>query len=435
MVNGLQSLTQWESYFNNPTKGRLGLLNAIQHIGALAGYPFAPYLSDGIGRKPTVFLGALIIVIATVVQTTSQSVGMFIGARFLIGFGLSWAANAGPVLVAELSYPKYRASLTSAYNSLWYSGAIVAAWTTFGSFKIAGTWSWFIPSALQALPSFLQVLLIWFVPESPRFLMSKGKEKEAVKVLVYYHADGDELDYEFQEIKSVIEFDCTANVGWGSFFASPGNRERWSGNGLVSYYLNKVLSQMGITDPTDQLLINGILNIWNLAWALIASTMVERFGRRLLFLTSTGLMALFLTLQTACFARFRILGDYPAAHAALTFISLFYAAYHIGFSPLIVTYTLEILPYNIRAKGYNIFNFTVSVALMFNQYVNPIALDVLSWKYYIVYCVWISCECVIFSSSKPKTAPSKRQRRYSTVVDAATAQAGVAQDLGHREEK
>lgn len=50
---------------------------------------------------------------------------MFIGARFLIGFGLTFAANAAPMLVTELSYPKYRAPLTSLYNSLWYSGAIV----------------------------------------------------------------------------------------------------------------------------------------------------------------------------------------------------------------------------------------------------------------------------------------------------------------------
>jgi MFS family permease len=59
------------------------LLTGLQHqnIGALAGYPFAPYMSDAIGRRPTVFFGALIMCIATAVQTASQSVGMFIGAR------------------------------------------------------------------------------------------------------------------------------------------------------------------------------------------------------------------------------------------------------------------------------------------------------------------------------------------------------------------
>ena len=57
--------------------------------------------------------------------------------------------------------------------------------------------------------------------------------------------------------------------------------------------------------------------------------------------------------------------------------------YSLAFTPLIVSYTLEILPYSLRAKGFNVFNFTISVALIFNQYVNPIALDNISWKYYV----------------------------------------------------
>ncbi|KAJ7513030.1 general substrate transporter [Mycena galericulata] len=456
MMNGLQSLTQWETYFDHPANGKLGLLNAIQNIGGLAGYPFAPYFSDGIGRRPTVFIGALIMVIATAVQTASQSVGMFIGARFLIGFGLTFAANAAPMLVTELSYPKYRAPLTSTYNSLWYSGAIVAAWATFGTFKIHNTWSWRVPSLLQALPSILQVCFVLFAPESPRYLVSKGKEAEALHILAYYHADGNEDDplvkYELEEIKAAIEFDRTvaANVGWKSFLSTPGNRKRvriivaiaffsqWSGNGLVSYYLNKVLASVGITDPTIQLLINGILQIWNLAWALTASSMVERFGRRLMFLTSVAGMLLFFTLQTICTARFQIDGSTSAAHAVIAFIFLYYASYDIAFTPLIVTYTLEILPYNIRAKGFNIFNFTISLALIFNQYVNPIALGHIHWKYYIVYCAWLAFEGVFLYfyviETKNRTLEETAAifdgvEATDEIVANAAAQAGVKHDL------
>jgi len=65
-----------------------------------------------------------------------------------------------------------------------------AAWTTFGTFQIESTWSWRIPSALQALSSIVQVFLIYFCPESPRWLYSKGKDDEALQTLAYYHADG-----------------------------------------------------------------------------------------------------------------------------------------------------------------------------------------------------------------------------------------------------
>ena len=146
---------------------------------------------------------------------------------------------------------------------------------------------------------------------------------------------------------------------------------------------------------------------------MCASFLVERIGRRILFISSCIGMLVFFTLQTACAGHFANTGSDGAAHAVIAFIFLFYAAYNIAFSPLIVSYTVEILPYNIRAKGLSIFNFTISVALIFNQYVNPIALDALGWKYYVresipmfstvsnltfekqvVYCVFIAFETV-----------------------------------------
>lgn len=123
---------------------------------------------------------------------------------------------------------------------------------------------------------------------------------------------------------------------------------QWSGNGLVSYYLNRVFDAIGITDPTIQvsqhsifyhenqclraltllqLLINGILQIWNLIWALLASFLVDRIGRRILFLTSAVGMLIFFVMQTVCSAQFAIHGSDAAAHAVIAFIFLFYASY------------------------------------------------------------------------------------------------------------
>ncbi|KAI0828601.1 general substrate transporter [Trametes gibbosa] len=410
LMNSLQSMQQWKDFFGNPQGGTLGLLNAIQNIGSLAGYPFAPYLSDGIGRRPSIWLGAVCMLAGAALQTACQNIHQFIGARFLLGFGLSIASNAAPMLVTEVSYPTYRPQLTSLYNTLWYSGNIISSWTAFGTEHIKSEWSWRIPSLLQATPSIFQFFLIWFVPESPRYLISKGKDSQALHTLAYYHADGDEQDplvqYEFEEIKAAIHLDQESqkNVGWKALVATKGNRKRmviiiaiawfsqWSGNGLVSYYLNKVFDTIGITDHSIQLLITGILAIWNLFWAVFASFQVDRWGRRFLFLTSAAGMLLFFTLQTVCSAQYALHKSDSAAHAVIAFIFLFYAFYDLAFTPLIVSYTLEILPYSLRAKGFNVFNFTISVALIFNQYVNPIALDKIGWKYYIVYCAFLAFE-------------------------------------------
>ncbi|KAG8214167.1 general substrate transporter [Butyriboletus roseoflavus] len=342
---------------------------------------------------------------------------MFIGARFLIGFGLTFAASSAPLLITEVAYPSHRGQVTSMYNTLWYFGSIVAAWTTYGTITIQSSWAWRIPSALQALPSAIQVVMIWFVPESPRWLVSKGKEERALKTLAYYHANGNVHDplveYEFEEIKAAIAFDreAAANVGWLSLFKTSGNRKRmriivalaffsqWSGNGLVSYYLNKVFTAMGITDPTTQLLINGLLNIFNFIVAIGAGCCCDRVGRRPLFLTSCVGMIIFWTAQTICFAIDQQTGNIAAGHAVIVFIFLYYGFYDLAFTPLIVSYTVEILPYALRAKGFIVFNFMLSLSLIFNQYVNLIALEALQWKYYLVYLFWLCFElafCYVF---------------------------------------
>lgn len=130
-----------------------------------------------------------------------------------------------------------------------------------------------------------------------------------------------------------------ANVGWTSFVTKPGNRRRlrilvglaffsqWSGNGLVSYYLSEVFTTIGITDPTMQLSINGILQIWNLIISIGAAFCVDRLGRRFLFITSCAGMLVFFVMQTVCSALFAETGSTGAAHAVIASIFLFYAAY------------------------------------------------------------------------------------------------------------
>ena len=269
MVNGLQSLAVWESEFNYPSGSKLGLLGASQNAGALMSLPVAPYFTDRFGRRAAIFLGVCLMICGVVLQTASQSVSMFIGARFMIGLGATFAVNAAPLLVSEIAYSSQRRPLTSLYNTMWFLGSISASWSTYGSVHLQSSRSWRLPSALQALPSVIQFFLIWFVPESPRWLVSRGQRAKALRFLAHYHADGNEEDplvqYEYEEIKAAIAVERATNsqLGWMSFAKTKGNRKRlriivalaifsqyvpdfiicrseskmsrWSGNGLLSY--------------------------------------------------------------------------------------------------------------------------------------------------------------------------------------------------------
>lgn len=275
-----------------------------------------------------------------------------------------------------------------------------------GTERIVGSdWSWRVPCLLQGIPSVCQLVFIWTVPESPRWLISKGHSAKAKKILAYVHAQGDESDelvnVEFEEIQQTIALEKEyEKSGWLELFATKGARHRaiilisigffsqWSSNGIVSYYLPSVLKMIGITDAQTQLQINMILQVVNVISATGIAFFVDRFGRRPIFLTSSVGMLVTVVCMTIGLATY---GDNntPAGNAFLVFMFLFYIFYNIGFSGMLVSYSCEILPYRLRAKGLTLMFLCVDLSLWFNQYVNPIATDAIQWKYYIAYCVWL----------------------------------------------
>lgn len=201
--------------------------------------------------------------------------------------------------------------------------------------------------------------------------MDKGREEEARRVIVKYHCGGDESDplaaYECEEIKTALQLEKEANKGssFKSLFVGKGNQRRmlviiciaffsqWSGNGLVSYYLNSVLEGIGITATSTKTLINGILNIFNYATAIFGALTCDRIGRRPLFLISTAGMTVCFAIWTACFATYHksaqnldadgkpINPNKSAGNAVLAMIFLFYMFYNLAMSPLLVAYTVE----------------------------------------------------------------------------------------------
>ena len=130
-------------------------------------------------------------------------------------------------------------------------GAIAAAGVTLGTFAMTSNWGWRIPSFLQVVPGLLQVIFIWFIPESPRWLVSKGRGDEAYTILVKYHAEGDEtsefVKAEYTQIVETLEAESQiAQMNRKEVLSTPGMRKRviiasflglfteWCGTGLIS---------------------------------------------------------------------------------------------------------------------------------------------------------------------------------------------------------
>ncbi|KAH6977362.1 putative sugar transporter [Ilyonectria sp. MPI-CAGE-AT-0026] len=419
MMNGLQSLTTWKNFFNDPSASDLGLLNAIQNVGQLVALPFCALACDRFGRRPALVFSAFILLIGVVIQAAAQNTGMFIAARGILGLGLALNITAAPLLLLELAYPRQQGPLVGFYNSLWSLGGLSAAWITFGTFRISNDWAWRIPSLLQGLSSVIQIMLCWLVEESPRWLISKERDAEARKLITKYHANGDDSDplvtLEMEEIRTalILEAEASKTTSYLSFFQTKGNLHRffiilsvgffsqWSGNGLISYYLSLILTSIGYKSQETQTLINALLTIWSMVWSIFFSTIINRFGRRTLFMISTAGLFIVYVIWTALQATYDKqvardgTGDKGLAKGVLAMIFLYNFFFSIGWTPLQVTYVIEILPFNLRARGLVLYNLFVALALIFNQYANPVGVTNSGWKYYITYDVWLVFEMIV----------------------------------------
>lgn len=269
------------------------------------------------------------------------------------------------MLIAELAYPTHRGKYTSAFWTMYYLGAILASWTTFGTQGIASAWSWRIPTIMQVGYPCLQLCGFYWLPESPRWLVAQDRAPEALQILAQFHAAGDAnsplVVREMSEIVDTIKREQNAKAtGWDTLVATPGNRKRlfiavclgafaqWNGIGVVSYYLTLVLNSVGITDPFMQTLINGLLQIFNFAAAVSAAFLVDRLGRRTLFNWSGLGMLISYIVWTACSAVNNNTGSSAAGIVVVVCLFVFYFHYDIAYTPLLMSYPTEIFPYSIR---------------------------------------------------------------------------------------
>ncbi|KAJ5625989.1 hypothetical protein N7510_002298 [Penicillium lagena] len=424
MLNGLQSMKQWQHFFDFPGGSRLGSLSNGVIFGQILAFPIAPWLCDHTGRRFPIFIGSALLVIGAILQCASQDYAMFLVSRMIIGFGGLIAVEASPMLVSELAYPTHRPVLVGYYNNLWYLGAMLAAWITYGTYFMGPntSWAWRIPSLLQGFFPLLQVLFVYLLPESPRYLVQKDRHEEARKVLVKYHAGGDEesplVDYEMKEIILHIQAAKSGSkTGYREFLSTRGNMHRLfiiiavpcmmqlSGNGLIAYYLHLILNSIGFTQDPQQLRINGGLTVFNLGVSIALSSLMEVAGRRKLFLFSTVGMLTCYVIWTILSAinQERGFHDTSLGTGVVVMIFMYQFFYNAGLNGPPWVYVTEVLPTHLRAKGTNVMQIASTCVLIFNGYANPVAMTAITWKYYIVYCCVIAVEIVLVYFWFPET--------------------------------
>lgn len=111
-------------------------MNCVMSAGALAGLIFIPWMSDNLGRKTSLAIGSLIMLLGIGLQAGSANFSMFVGGRFILGFGDIIINVTAPLLICEIAPAQDRAILVTIQGATYHSGAFIAAWVTYGTLKL-----------------------------------------------------------------------------------------------------------------------------------------------------------------------------------------------------------------------------------------------------------------------------------------------------------
>ncbi|RGP78341.1 lactose permease [Fusarium longipes] len=423
LMSGLNGMVSYQTTFDMKSSGSsTGIVFMIYNVGSVAAAPTVPFTTDLLGRRAGMFTGAVIIIIGTCIQATAKTMGQFMGGRFLLGFGVSYCCIAAPTYVSELAHPKWRGTLTGFYNCMWPVGAIIAGYVVLGSAYIEGNDSWRVPVWIQLVTSGIVATCVFFLPESPRWLIANDKHDQAAAILAKLHGEGSVdhpiVQLQMKEMMAQISTEASDKRWWDyrELWSTHNDRRRLicvigmaimgqaSGNSLSSYYLVAMMNTAGITEEKKVLALNAANSVLGLLGSLIGARLTDKVGRRPLLLYSIVTCSVIFAVITGTS---KMAVDDPsntnAANTTIAFVFLFGVVFSLGWTAQQSMYIAETLKTSTRAKGTALGNFASSCISLVLAYSSGPAFEKIGYYFYLVFVFWDLIEFVFIYFFFPET--------------------------------
>ncbi|MEU4893121.1 sugar porter family MFS transporter [Streptomyces sp. NPDC044780] len=328
-------------------------------VGAMAGGP----LGDRYGRRPVLLLSGLLFTAGALISAFAPGLAVLLAARVVLGAGVGAASVLVPVYIAELAPARIRGALVSGYQLLTTLG-IVLAYGVNALFGAGQAWRWSL--GLAAVPGLLLAGGVLLVPESPRWLVSRGR-LEAARDLLRRVRGRHDVEAELHEIRAVHRQEARAgSAGWRELNASwvrpmvlVGVLVAFFANGcginLVIYFAPQILQSAGMGSSSSLLATVG-LGAVNVVFTVVGMALVDRVGRKPLLLAG----AVGMTVTLGALAVVVSVPGLPGANwLSFACLSLYIVMYAV--SPGLVAYVVisEIFPLHVRAKATGVATFVI----------------------------------------------------------------------------
>lgn len=340
----------------------LGFTVATALIGTVVGAAWAGLLkpADKYGRKPALFAIGILYVVSAIGSAVATDWVVFMVFRFIGGLGVGAATSVAPIYNAEVAPPRHRGRLVGLFQFNIVFGILLAYLSNFAILSLLpGDIAWRYMFGVEAVPALVFVLLLFMVPESPRWLMTVGRRDEAVATIQQLSSDAEEAHFQQQEIEEDLR--SREDLPAVKFFTS-GHRKvillafaiaafnQLGGINAVLYYAPTILQDAGLGESAAFLNSVGV-GLANLLATVAALYLIDRVGRR--FLMKVCAAGYLLTLGTLTGLFFAFSGNFSGLSSGIVVASimLFVAAHAFGQGAVIWVFISEIFPTAIRARG------------------------------------------------------------------------------------
>ncbi|XP_043710550.1 inositol transporter 4-like [Telopea speciosissima] len=278
--------------------------------GAIVGAALGGLTNDKLGRRYSILIADVLFIAGAVIMALAWAPWVILLGRIFVGLGVGMASMTTPLYISEVSPARIRGALVSTNGLLLTGGQFLSYLLNLGFTKVPGTWRWML--GVAAVPAFVQFILMWLLPESPRWLYRKNKKVEAVKILrKIYHPE--DVDSEVEALRLSIEAEIAeeSSIGKGNIFSKV--RNAWSnvivrrgliagvgiqvaqqfvGINTVMYYSPTIVQLAGFASNNTALALSLITSGLNAVGTILLIFLVDRFGRRRLLIISTiGMVA------------------------------------------------------------------------------------------------------------------------------------------------
>lgn len=323
-------------------------------IGTVAGALLSGKPADKYGRKPILFIIALLFAVSAIGSALSNSLVAFILYRFVGGIGVGASSVVAPMYISEISPAKLRGRMTALFQFNVIFGILMAYVSNYLISDLGdGSWRWML--GVMFIPSVAYFILLFFVPESPRFLVKSGKTQEAKDVLGKIEAQG--IDAEIAEIEASMS-QKTENLFSGRY-AKPiaiaflvAMFNQFSGINALLYYAPRIFELTGIS-AADSMFQPVFIGITNGIFTILGLVIIDRAGRKILLIVGSIGMAVFLGLVARSFYA-QDFGGYELLFFLIGYMMFF------AFSTGAVIWVLisEVFPNSVRGQGQSLGSFT-----------------------------------------------------------------------------